>query len=354
MSTWKQPKNDYTVESQVTPEIFNTLAENERYLYETKITSGQVPDIGISSTLASVRENLSAAETIKTAFGKIRKWFSDLGALAFKSTITQYDIENQAVSMGKIASNAVSTGKIDGKAVTTAKLADGAVTDEKVTDVSASKITGLAAVATSGSYNDLKDKPSNSGGSSTELKFYNFTRIQPPASIETGVYLAFATFTNAGSYSNGVGFGTIVYDPSFDNGSFSSISTIYDRGGYYAAQLQIETKNGKPIVSILSADDESDFPYDEYMGDGGCEITLIKVCDIPNYVPPNSYLVKFVDGTTTLSTQYVASGGYAKDPGTIAPVGWSYYWTVNGSTVNVSTYKITKATTFVLMKSIMA
>lgn len=42
MATWKEPKNDYTAENQVKPEIFNTLAENEKFLQEKKITTEQV------------------------------------------------------------------------------------------------------------------------------------------------------------------------------------------------------------------------------------------------------------------------------------------------------------------------
>ena len=34
MSEWKEPKNDYTAGNQVTPEIFNTLATNEKHLKE--------------------------------------------------------------------------------------------------------------------------------------------------------------------------------------------------------------------------------------------------------------------------------------------------------------------------------
>ena len=34
MSDWKEPKNDYTAGNQVTPEIFNTLATNEKHLKE--------------------------------------------------------------------------------------------------------------------------------------------------------------------------------------------------------------------------------------------------------------------------------------------------------------------------------
>lgn len=44
-------------------------------------------------------------------------------------------------------------------AVSTAKLANSSVTNAKISDVAASKVTGLATVATSGSYNDLKNKP---------------------------------------------------------------------------------------------------------------------------------------------------------------------------------------------------
>lgn len=32
MANWKEPKSDYKAEDQVTPDIFNTLAENEKTL----------------------------------------------------------------------------------------------------------------------------------------------------------------------------------------------------------------------------------------------------------------------------------------------------------------------------------
>ena len=34
MANWKEPKSDYKAEDQVTPDIFNTLAENEKHLKE--------------------------------------------------------------------------------------------------------------------------------------------------------------------------------------------------------------------------------------------------------------------------------------------------------------------------------
>lgn len=120
MATWKNPKVDYNVGSQVTPDIFNTLGENENYLNEVKIETDDVENANVKSTMASSRINIDITSTIKTAFGRIRKWLNDLGSMAFKSSVDDADINS----------------------------------------VSASKVTGLSSVATSGSYNDLSNKPS--------------------------------------------------------------------------------------------------------------------------------------------------------------------------------------------------
>lgn len=141
MAEWKEPKNDYTAAAQVTPEIFNTLAENERYLQEVKITTDQVQDASIKSTQYSSRTNISGTEVLKVCIGKIRKWFADLKALAFKATVG------------------------------TSEINDSAVTDAKISSVSASKVTGLHKVATSGDYNDLKNKPTITGGGTGTVVF---------------------------------------------------------------------------------------------------------------------------------------------------------------------------------------
>lgn len=166
MAEWKTPRNDYTAGSQVTPDIFNTLGENERYLQEVKIVIDQVQDAFIKSTEAQVRDNITAIESIKDGFGKVRKWFSDLRTLAFKSTVATADINalavtsakiaSNAVTVSKIAANAVETTKIKDLAVTTIKIANGAVTDVKIDSVSASKIR-FQTVCT-GSRRQLRDK----------------------------------------------------------------------------------------------------------------------------------------------------------------------------------------------------
>lgn len=133
MAVWNEPKSNYTAGDEVTPDIFNELAENEKYLKEQsdlKITSEQVKDADITNTMFSTRTNLTATEKLHTGFAKIRKWFTDLKALAFKDTVGNSDIS----------------------------------------DVSASKVTGLSPVATTGNYSDLTNKPAVPSADNASIK----------------------------------------------------------------------------------------------------------------------------------------------------------------------------------------
>lgn len=75
------------------------------------------------------------------------------------NTITAAQLAANSVSASELANNAVDTNAITNLSVTNAKIANAAVNDAKISGVSASKVTGLARVATSGSYNDLSNKP---------------------------------------------------------------------------------------------------------------------------------------------------------------------------------------------------
>ena len=271
MAKWNEPKNNYSAENQVTPEIFNTLAENEKYLNETKITIEQVQNAEINSTQSAMRENVGDKETVKGFFGKVRKWFADLKALAFKGTVGSADIDNSAVTSAKIASSAV----------TSAKIATSAVTNTKISSVSASKVTGLAKVATSGSYNDLSDKPTiPSGGGGFNFKKYVFYTWESPAEIEEGLYLASAIYRNAGSLSNSLSFGTVAFNKNMDNGCYSNISSAYFDGQEMKVQLKIDYYKGKTTVSILQSADERGCPYTGFDADGSFLIYLFKLSDL--------------------------------------------------------------------------
>lgn len=120
---WQEPKIDYAGGDEVVPGIFNGLGENEKYLKteqdlikQNKIITEQVQDAVINIKQSDDRVNLATAEKVDTAFGKIKRWFSDVSALAFKDYVEDSDI----------------------------------------IDVGASKVIGLHSVATSGNYTQLK------------------------------------------------------------------------------------------------------------------------------------------------------------------------------------------------------
>ncbi len=73
--------------------------------------------------------------------------------------ITSDKLANNAVTNDKIANGVITSDKLANNAVTNAKIANGAVDNNKISGVAASKVSGLATVAKTGSYNDLTNKP---------------------------------------------------------------------------------------------------------------------------------------------------------------------------------------------------
>ena len=55
-------------------------------------TSGNGSNVTAAFTQASARSNLATGETLAVLFGKIKKWFADLGTLAFKSSVAKSDL----------------------------------------------------------------------------------------------------------------------------------------------------------------------------------------------------------------------------------------------------------------------
>ena len=306
MASWKEPETNHTAGDQVTPEIFNTLAENEVYLNETKITTNQVQEATVMSETSATRENLTEQDTVMGAFGKIRKWFADLRALAFKDTVATADINNSAVTSDKIASSAVTStklgtssvitskinalavtteklanlavtaAKLAASAVTTDKIANSAVTDAKISSVSASKVTGLADVATSGDYNDLINKPTISSGITLTRSTIRLNQqYNIPA---TGVYLCFVSYLNAASMKGVACLGTMSNATSIDNGTCSGISSIYYDGGYKNIQLRcINVSSTAFIYRLYISTNATAAPTQLFDGDGTMTVIMYKI-----------------------------------------------------------------------------
>ncbi len=74
-------------------------------------------------------------------------------------TIVNADIANTTITGSKLANSTVTANHLANNAVTNAKIANSAVDNNKISGVAASKVSGLATVAKTGSYNDLLNKP---------------------------------------------------------------------------------------------------------------------------------------------------------------------------------------------------
>ena len=61
------------------------------WIYLAKGFSGDIGDSEITFTEAENRENINTGESVKTVFGKIKKFFADLTAPAFAQMITSKD-----------------------------------------------------------------------------------------------------------------------------------------------------------------------------------------------------------------------------------------------------------------------
>lgn len=76
--------------------------------------TGDGSNVTAAFTAATTRSNIATGEKLSVLFGKIAKWFGDLGALAFKSTVAKSDLaQDVQTSLGKADSALQSVSKSD-------------------------------------------------------------------------------------------------------------------------------------------------------------------------------------------------------------------------------------------------
>ena len=76
--------------------------------------TGDGSNVTAAFTAATARANIATGEKLGVLFGKIAKWFSDLGSLAFKSTVAKTDLASDVqTSLGKADSALQSVTKSD-------------------------------------------------------------------------------------------------------------------------------------------------------------------------------------------------------------------------------------------------
>ena len=69
--------------------------------------TGDGSNVTTAFTTASSRTNIATGEKLSVLFGKIAKWFSDLGSLAFKSTVAKTDLARDVQTSLEKADNAL-------------------------------------------------------------------------------------------------------------------------------------------------------------------------------------------------------------------------------------------------------
>ncbi len=94
------------VQSNLNGHIGNTtvhITAAERTAWNGKLDkTGDGSNVTAAFTQASGRSNIATGEKLSVLFGKIKKWFADLGSLAFKSTVSKGDLASDVqASLGK-------------------------------------------------------------------------------------------------------------------------------------------------------------------------------------------------------------------------------------------------------------
>lgn len=130
----------------------NDIANNA--VTNTKINDGAVTTSKIADTAVTTNKLASSAVTnAKISAGAVTS------AKIASKTITAGNIADNTITSTQIAANAITASELADNAVDNASIVNGAVSDVKISSVSASKVSGLAAVATTGSYYSLLNRP---------------------------------------------------------------------------------------------------------------------------------------------------------------------------------------------------
>ena len=102
------------------PTKTSQLDNDSGYLTQHQNISGKLDKTGDGSkvtaafTAATTRANIATGEKLSVLFGKIAKWLSDLGSLAFKSTVAKSDLASDVqTSLGKADNALQSVSKSD-------------------------------------------------------------------------------------------------------------------------------------------------------------------------------------------------------------------------------------------------
>ena len=190
-----------------------TLSKTQKDTVVKAINSVNTPTFVAQAS----RNNVNSGENQMNLWGKVKRWFADLKALAFKDKVATADITDGAVTSAKIGAGAVTAAKISSGAVTTGMFAADAKCPyagvaDSVSSVSATDFTNAEWKNTTsdesdemyGTYSDFVQNGSIIGGV-YQVKgsiAEDFTANSPRIFFTGFIIVDASDFSNKSIYSN--------------------------------------------------------------------------------------------------------------------------------------------------------
>lgn len=135
--------------------------------------TGDGSNITAAFTAASTRANIATGEKLSVLFGKIAKWFADLGSLAFKSTVAKSDLASDVqTSLGKADSALQSYTETDPTVPAWAKA-------ETKPSYTASEVGALPSTTAIPSASSTTPKADGTASAGSETKFARGDHVHP-------------------------------------------------------------------------------------------------------------------------------------------------------------------------------
>ena len=135
--------------------------------------TGDGSNVTAAFTAASARANIATGEKLSVLFGKIAKWFADLGSLAFKSTVAKSDLASDVqTSLGKADSALQSYTETDPTVPAWAKA-------ETKPSYTASEVGALPSTTAIPSASSTTPKADGTASAGSETKFARGDHVHP-------------------------------------------------------------------------------------------------------------------------------------------------------------------------------
>ncbi len=135
--------------------------------------TGDGSNVTAAFTAASTRANIATGEKLSALFGKIMKWFADLGSLAFKSTVAKSDLaQDVQTSLGKADSALQSYTETDPTVPAWAKA-------ETKPSYTASEVGALPNTTVIPSASSTTPKADGTASAGSETKFSRGDHVHP-------------------------------------------------------------------------------------------------------------------------------------------------------------------------------